>query len=171
MLKKRGCVMGLMAMKIATAPPLLKFFEEHGITLKDLVDTALEFYVPHPGVETKEKATVMLTEELFDAMQDPNIATLEYAAFKVQDDAEAGLIPGLTQEIFRGRPGLVADELIGIAIATYIAGARGVFEFTRFDQIKPGILKKLGAITNDAVGGLIAGISSNMYTRATRNAK
>ena len=159
-----------MAMNSVTTPPLLRFFEEHGITLKDLIDTALEFYVPHPGVETKEKAAVMLTEELLDAVQDPNIATLEYAAFKVQEDAEAGRIPGLTQEIFRGRPGLVADELIGIAIATYIAGARGVFEFTRFDQIKPGILKKLGAMTNDAVGGLIAGVSSNMYTRAIRNA-
>jgi alpha-ribazole phosphatase CobZ len=150
-------------------PPLLKFIEEKGITLKDLIDTALEFYVPHPGVETKEKAIKILTDELLDALQDPNIATLEYAAFKLQEDAEAGRIPGLTQEIFRGRPGLVADELIGLAIATYIAGARGVFEFTRFDQVKPGILKKLGAITNDAIGGLVAGVSSNMYTFALRN--
>jgi alpha-ribazole phosphatase CobZ len=156
-------------MKVQAELPLLRFLEKKGITLMDLVDTALEFYVPHPGVETKEKATAILTEELLDSLQDPNIATLEYAAFKLQEDAEAGLIPGLTQEVFRGRPGLVADELIGLAIATYIAGARGVFEFTRFDQVKPGILKKLGAITNDAIGGLIAGVSSNMYTQATRN--
>jgi phosphatidylglycerophosphatase A len=46
-----------------------------------------------------------------------------------------------------------------------------VFEFTRFDQAKPGILKNLGAMTNDAIGGLIAGVSSNMYTRAIRSAK
>ncbi|NLE03414.1 MAG: alpha-ribazole phosphatase CobZ [Crenarchaeota archaeon] len=152
-----------------TVPPLLKFFEKHNIYLEDLINTALEFYVPHPGVETKEKATEMLTEELMVSLQDPNIATLEYAAFKLQEDAEAGIIPGVTQEIFQGRPGLIADELIGIAIATYIAGAKGVFEFTRFDQIKPGILKKLGAITNDAIGGLVAGASSNMYTKALRN--
>jgi alpha-ribazole phosphatase CobZ len=156
-------------MKIEAELPLLRFLEKNGITLKDLVDTALEFYVPHPGVETKEKATKILTDELLDALQDPNIATLEYAAFKLQEDAEADRIPGLTQEIFRGRPGLVADELIGLAIASYIAGARGVFEFTRFDQVKPGILKKLGAITNDAIGGLVAGVSSNMYTFALRN--
>ena len=151
-------------------PPLLKYLEKHGITLKDLIDTALEFYVPHPGVETKEKATRILTEEFLDALQDVNVSTLEVAAFLVQEESEAGRIPGLTQEIFQGRPGLVADELIGLAIATYIAGARGVFEFTRFDQAKPGILKKLGALTNDAVGGLIAGVSSNMYTRAVREA-
>jgi alpha-ribazole phosphatase CobZ len=151
-------------------PPLLKFLQEHGITLKDLIDTALEFYVPHPGVETQEKAIQMLTEELLDALQDPNIAALEVAAFLVQKEAEAGRIPGLTKERFEGRPGLVADELIGLAIAGYIAGAKGVFEFTRFDQAKPGILKNLGAMVNDAIGGLVAGASSNMYTRAFRNA-
>lgn len=150
-------------------PPLLKFLEDQGITLKDLIDTASEFYVPHPGVETKHKAEKVLEKELLDSLRDPNIATLVYAAFKLQEDAEAGRIPGVTQEIFRGRPGLVADELIGIAVANYIAGARGVFEFTRFDQVKPGILKKLGAITNDAIGGLVAGASSNMYTQALRN--
>ena len=151
-------------------PPLLKYLEDHGITLKDMIDTALEFYVPHPGVETKEKATQMLTEEFLDALQDVNVSTLEVAAFRAQEDAEAGRIPGLTQERFQGRPGLVADELIGLAIAGYIAGARGVFEFTRFDQAKPGLLKRLGAISNDAIGGLVAGASSNMYTRALRNA-
>jgi phosphatidylglycerophosphatase A len=69
-----------------------------------------------------------------------------------------------------GRPGLVADELLGMTIANYIAGAKGIFEFIRFDQAKPGILKKLGPIVNDAVGGLIAGVSSNMYTKAISEA-
>ncbi len=152
------------------SPPLLKFLEKNGITLKDLIDTALEFYVPHPGVETKEKAEEFLREEFLDILSDVNISTLEIMCFRAQEDAEAGLIPGLTQERFRGRPGLVADELMGLAIANYIAGVKGIFEFTRFDQAKPGILKKLGAITNDGIGGLVAGVSSNMYTRAFRNA-
>jgi alpha-ribazole phosphatase CobZ len=149
-------------------PPLLTYLEEKGITMRDLLDTALEFYVPHPGVETKAKAEEILTEELTDALSDPNVSTLIVAAFLSQKAAENGQIPGLSKEYFEGRPGLVADELIGIAVATYIAGARGVFEFTRFDQAKPGVLKKLGPLTNDAIGGLVAGASSNMYTRATR---
>jgi alpha-ribazole phosphatase CobZ len=150
--------------------PMLNYLKDHGITLQDLIDTALEFYVPHPGVENKEIATAILTEEFHDVLADPNIAALEVAAFQVQQEADAGRVPGLTQEYFRGRPGLVADELIGIAIATYIAGAKGVFEFVRFDQAKPGILKRLGPMTNDAIGALIAGVSSNMYTRALRDA-
>ena len=169
MLKKKLAVsLWLISMNAEIKPPLLKYLEEKGVSLRDLLDTALEFYVPHPGVETKEKAEQILREEFLDALQDVNISTLIVAAYRAQEDAEAGLIPGLTQERFQGRPGLVADELIGLAISGYIAGARGVFEFTRFDQAKPGILKKLGAISNDAIGGLVAGVSSNMYTRAFR---
>jgi len=148
--------------------PLLKYLGEKGIMLKDLMDTALEMFVPHPGVETKEKAAEILEEEFLDALSDVNVSCLEVACFRLEEDAKAGLVPGLTKERFMGRPGLVTDELLGMTIANYIAGARGIFEFVRFDKEKPGILKNLGPISNDAVGGLIAGVSSNMYTRALR---
>jgi alpha-ribazole phosphatase CobZ len=148
--------------------PMLEWLEQHCITMQDLVEAALEMYVPHPGIETPQKAAKVLEEEIIVALSDPNVATLITAAFHAQDDAEKGLIPGLTVEYFMGRPGLVADELIGIAISTYIAGAKGMFEYVRFDQTKPGILKRLGPLTNDPIGALIAGASSNMYTRAVK---
>jgi len=75
-------------------PPLLKYLEQKGITLNDLVDTALELFVPHPGVETAEKAAAVLREEFLDALSDVNVSTLEVAAFRAQEDAERGLIPG-----------------------------------------------------------------------------
>jgi alpha-ribazole phosphatase CobZ len=156
-------------MKKAT-PPLLTFLEKKGITLQSLIDCAIEMYVPHPGMETAQKATELLKEEFLDALNDVNVSILEYAAFNAQEAAENGLIPGLTQERFRGRPGPVADEILGLAIATYIGGTRGVFEYVRFDQAKPGILKSLGSITNDAIGALVAGVSSNVYTRAIKAA-
>ena len=149
-------------------PPLLRYLEERGVTLKDLIDTALELFVPHPGVETREKAAEILREEFLDALSDVNVSCLEVACFRTEEDARAGLVPGLSKERFMGRPGLVTDELLGMTIANYIAGARGIFEFIRFDKEKPGILKELGPISNDAVGGLVAGVSSNMYTRALR---
>jgi len=148
--------------------PLLKYLEERGIRLKDLVDTALELFVPHPGVETKETAAEILEEEFLDALSDVNVSCLEVACFRAEEDANAGMVPGLTKERFMGRPGLVADELLGMTIATYVAGARGIFEFIRFDKDKPGILKTLGPIVNDGIGGLVAGVSSNMYTNALR---
>ncbi len=152
-------------------PALLEYLEQKDISLKALVDAALELYVPHPGVETVEKATAVLKEEFLDILSDVNVSTLLVAAFRAQEDAENELIPGLTKERFLGRPGLVADEVLGLAIAGYIAGTRGIFEYTRFDQTKPGILKKLGPITNDAIGALVASASSNMYTKALRKMK
>lgn len=154
-------------MKPAHTPPLLGYLEDHGIRLDDLIATALGLYVPHPGVETRQKAVKFLKEEFYRALSDVNVSCLIVACFRAEEDAVAGLIPSLTKERFLGRPGLVADELLGITIASYIAGAKGMFEFVRFDQKKPGILKKLGPIVNDAIGGLVAGVSSNMYTRAT----
>jgi len=155
----------------AKAPPLLEYLEGKGISLEALVESALELFVPHPGLETEETAVKMFREEFLDTLSDVNVSTLVVACFRAQEDAEKGLIPGLSQERFNGRPGLVADELLGLAIANYIAGVRGIFEFTRFDQAKPGILRKLGPLTNDAIGGLVAGVSSNVYTRAFRNSK
>ena len=149
-------------------PPLLRYLEERGVSLKDLVETALELFVPHPGVEDREKATSIILGEFKEALRDVNVSTLVVACYRAEEDAKAGLIPNLTKERFLGRPGLVTDELLGMTIANYIAGAKGIFEFVRFDQTKPGILKKLGPITNDAVGGLVAGCSSNMYSQATR---
>jgi alpha-ribazole phosphatase CobZ len=149
-------------------PPLLGYLEKKGITLESLVDSALEMYVPHPGVETEEKATQQFKEEFLDALSDVNVSTLIVAAFLAQEEAENCRIPGLTKERFLGRPGLVADELIGLAIANYIGGARGMFEFVRFDQAKPGILKQLPPLTNDAIGALVAGVSSNVYTKALK---
>jgi len=149
-------------------PALLQYLEERGIALNDLIETSMGLFVPHPGVETKEEACRIITEEFNDALSDVNVSCMVVACYRAEEDARAGLVPGLTRERFSGRPGLVADELLGMTIANYIAGARGIFEFIRFDQNKPGILSKLGPITNDAVGGLVAGCSSNMYSRALR---
>jgi alpha-ribazole phosphatase CobZ len=149
-------------------PALLRYLEDRGVALNDLVQTAMELFVPHPGVESREDAERIITGEFKDALSDVNVSCMVVACYRAEEDARAGLIPGLTRERFSGHPGLVADELLGMTIANYIAGARGIFEFIRFDQNKPGILSKLGPITNDAIGGLVAGCSSNMYSQALR---
>ena len=147
--------------------PLIQRLEERGITLKDLMNTALELFVPHPGVETREKASKLLEKGFARALSDANIAALVMAGLRLEEDGRRGLIPGVSEKTFKKDPMfLVADETIGMAIANYIAGSRGVFEYTRFDKTKPGILKKLGPVSDDVIAGLIGGVSSNMYARA-----
>ena len=68
---------------------------------------------------------------------------LEVACFRAEKNARTGLVQGLTKERFLGRSGLVTDELLEMTIANYNAGARGIFEFIRFDKEKPGISRKL----------------------------
>ena len=86
-------------------PPLLKYLEQKDISLKSLIHCALEMYVPHPGIETAEKAKEMLREEFLDVLGDVNVSILLVMAFRAQEDAEKGLVPGLTQERFKGQAG------------------------------------------------------------------
>ncbi len=151
--------------------PLLKYLEDHGVTLKDLLDTALELFIPHPGIETREKAAELFKAGFYEALTDVNVSVLEVACFRAEEDAQAGKIPLLPIEQFKRRPGLIVDELLGMTIANYIGGARAIFEFIRYDQSKPGILRKLGPIANDAISGLISGVSSRIYSGALEKQK
>jgi len=55
-----------------------------------------------------------------------------------------------------------------MAIAEYIGGTKARFEFVRYDTKKPGILGRLGPFVDDVICGLIAGVSSQMYTEALK---
>lgn len=167
--KKTGLVTSLK--KRFDNLPLLKFLEDHGVTLKELLDTALEMHIPHPGIETRERATELFKIGFYEALTDVNVSVLEVACFRAEEDGQSGLIPLLPAEQFKGRPGLIVDEYLGMTIANYIAGARGIFEYLRYDQVKPGILRKLGPIANDAISGLLAGVSSLVYSGAFEKQK
>ncbi|MEM2125027.1 MAG: bifunctional adenosylcobinamide hydrolase/alpha-ribazole phosphatase CbiS [Candidatus Methanosuratincola sp.] len=144
--------------------PLLSRLGERGITMDDLVETALEMYVPHPKF-TRERAKKIFERHLFEIMSDVNISALVMAAFRMNEDGERGLLPGVDKMSFEGDPVyLVADEILGISIALQIAGYYGLFEFYRFDRKKPGILRRLPPFVDDAIGALIAGASSRMYS-------
>ncbi|MDH5806600.1 MAG: alpha-ribazole phosphatase CobZ [Candidatus Methanomethylicaceae archaeon] len=144
--------------------PLLKRLEERGIFLEDLISTAMEMYVSHSSF-SKEKAKEIFEKILIETMNDINVASLIMAALRINEDGKKGLIPNLSAEDFeKDIVNLVADEILGISISMYIAGYNGLFEFYRFDRNKPGILKKLPPFIDDAIGSLLAGVSSKMYS-------
>jgi len=152
--------------KIAANRPLIRRLEERGITFESLVEAALELLSYHPSMGSRERVIQTLRECLEEALSDVNVAALVLAGLRLDDDGKAGLIPGLTSETYAGDPvSLLADEILGMDVANYIAGSRGIFEFVRFDKAKPGILRRLGPFLDDVVGGVIAGASSNMYTK------
>ena len=151
---------------------LLERLRERGITLEDMVNTGLEIFVPHPGVESRERAAEMLREELLELVSDVNVCSLVLAGLRLDEDAKRGLIPGLAASSYSKDPVfLMADEVLGMSIANYAAGTLGLFEYMRFDRAKPGLLRRLGPFADDVVGALIASASSRMYSSALRSSR
>jgi len=145
---------------------MMKLLEDAGISEEELISTAMQLYVPHPGVENKEIAQQVFRRELKLALSDPNLCILLYAGILLEKEGYKGNLPGISREIFKKDPTfLIIDEVIGMSIAKYIGGYKGMFEYVRFDQSKPGILSKLGPFMDDVIAGLIGGVSANMYTR------
>ena len=141
--------------------------KSRGITVDDIVSSAFELYFPHPGVETRERAEAVFRRELDLALSDPNLAILIYAGVLLESEGEKENLPNLRQSDYEcDLTCLIADEVLGMSIAKYIGGYKGVFDYVRYDKAKPGILGTLGPFMDDVIGGLIGGVSSNMYTRA-----
>jgi len=140
---------------------------EAGISIDDVVSSALELYVPHPGVETKNKAEKVFRRELDIALSDPNLCLLIYAGVLLEAEGKRGNLPNMRSSDYeRDLTYLIADEVLGMSIAKYVGGYKGTFDYVRYDKAKPGILGTLGPFMDDVIAGLIGGVSANMYTRA-----
>jgi alpha-ribazole phosphatase CobZ len=145
---------------------IMKVLEEAGLSEDVLVSSAMELFVPHPGVENRDIAKQVFKRELKLALSDPNLSILLYAGMLLEKEGEKGELPGMNKKTFdKDLTFLIVDEVIGMSIAKYISGDKGIFEYVRFDKLKPGILSKLGPFMDDVVAGLIGGASANMYSR------
>ncbi|VVB70395.1 Phosphatidylglycerophosphatase A [uncultured archaeon] len=141
-----------------------------GIGEDEIVSAAMELYFPHPGVETRDKAEARFKQEMAIALSDPNLALLIYAGVLLESEGEKCNLPNLKAcDYDNDLTCLIADEVLGLAIAKYIGGYKGLFDYVRYDKAKPGILARLGPFMDDVVAGLIGGVSANMYTRAAQD--
>ncbi len=148
------------------ARSIMSVLEDAGISEENLVSSAMELYVPHPGVENREIAERVFKRELKLSLSDPNLCILLYAGILLEKEGKKGGLPGMSKETFeKDLTYLIVDEVIGMSIAKYISGDKGIFEYVRFDKLKPGILSKLGPFMDDVIAGLIGGASANMYSR------
>jgi alpha-ribazole phosphatase CobZ len=136
-----------------------KRLEARGVGMEAILEAAMVLYVPH-GVSSPE-AEGRIGAKIRKAMQDPNVSSLLIGAMLLEDELyrKRGDSEIADDPVF-----LLSDEIIGMAIAEYIGGTCARFEFTRYDQKKPGILSCLGPFMDDAVAGLIAGCTSRFYS-------
>ena len=116
-----------------------------------------------PWVLKKENKTKKLNTVLYNIIQSLKLIALflypvmPETANKIY--SQIGLERDVLKEDYKKDPvHLIADEMLGIQIASYIGGSRALFEFERFDKMKPGILKNLPPFLDDVIGGLVSGV-------------
>jgi alpha-ribazole phosphatase CobZ len=141
---------------------IVERLEGMGIGIPSIVDAAMVLYVSH-GIPPEE-AQGIIAGKLEKAMTDPNVSSLLLAAVLLEEElCSRNPDTGIRNDpVF-----LLSDEIIGMAIAEYLGGTCARFEFTRYDQKKPGILSRLGPFLDDAVAGLIAGCTARLYTECS----
>ena len=127
---------------------------KHGLTIDNLVETGFALYVSAEESGREEEGRKRLREQLVAQISDPNVSLMLVAASQLdgmiassEDDSH-----GLKEDPAH----LVADELIGMCIAEYIAGKRGLFNYIRYDREKPGVIGDLPPFMDDAIGALVA---------------
>ena len=116
-------------MKIKTMEERLR---EIGITLDALVEAGMEMYICDPEIGNHDAVAGLLREEILHSFNDINICAIIIAGIRLEEEGREGLIPGLSKEGYQKDPvHLIADEILGIQLATYIAGTRALFARTR----------------------------------------
>ncbi|HIQ02972.1 MAG TPA: hypothetical protein EYH40_00970 [Desulfurococcales archaeon] len=139
---------------------------EYGIKLSDIVDAALELFIPHSSSNSGRSVREVLEGEVRRVLDDVNVASLVIAALKLHEIASLNLLPGMEAKEYNGDPvRLVADEILGLALALYLNGWNAVFEYYRYDTRKPGIISKLPPFVDDIVSALIGGVTSRIYSK------
>lgn len=138
--------------------------DELGAGPEEMWAAARELYIPDPSWEL-ERIKAMFMRHLSVLRKDINVNAMVYAAISMEEMGNRDEMYGLDDGRFRQDPvHLVADELLGIALAEYVAGTKGLFEYVRYDKKKPGILSTLGPFLDDIVASLIGSIMSRIYT-------
>jgi len=132
-----------------------------GVDLDAMVDAGFALYVGDDCEQAVRKLKGKFRDLLEKNLKDPNIGLLIAAAVHLDQ-----IVSSESSSIFRSSKDpavLVADELIGMSIAEYIAGKKGLFNYVRYDKAKPGVLAKLSPFLDDAVAALVAGSMTKLF--------
>ncbi|MDH3365187.1 MAG: alpha-ribazole phosphatase CobZ [Thermoplasmata archaeon] len=139
----------------------ISILTRHGIELEDLVETGFRLYVSTAGNDDIAAARNRLRDLLSRYLEDSNVWLMIAAASYLDELISSG---GDEASSLSDDPAsLVADELIGMSIAEYIAGKKGLFNYVRYDREKPGVIGDLPPFMDDAVGALVAASMTRVF--------
>lgn len=131
--------------------------EKIDVTIQDLEECAFALVVPSSldNKKNREKFRVLTKRYLADV----NVLSLLWAGYLLHEKFKKE-----KPEINKEDPvNLVADEILGLNIANYIAGTNAIFNFYKYDNEKPGVLSQLEPMLDDIIGGFVAGIMTKLF--------
>ncbi|MCC7553338.1 MAG: phosphatidylglycerophosphatase A [Methanobacteriaceae archaeon] len=137
---------------------ILDYFVSEGILIGDLVEAGFELC---EGIEVTDELKDKLYQQILKSLTDINVIALLMAAIRTEEDFSNGRLREV--DVSEDPAYLYTDEVLGMAISNQIAGTKAIFNFTRYDKAKPGIIYGLGPMVDDIFAGLIAGSMSKIF--------
>jgi alpha-ribazole phosphatase CobZ len=134
-----------------------------GHNIEELVELFLKVYrqSPIPGVPEdaiREEACKLLKQ----FFRDPNVWSFLIASRELDLHGSSGTIPGLSEEEFaEDSKKIVADELLGMSLATYLAGSKAVLSMYWVEKLKESRVVehwKSNMFEDDIISALIASL-------------
>jgi adenosylcobinamide hydrolase len=142
----------------------LQLLDEVGVTVDNMWEAANALIFPNESWSEEFLKERFITK-LRSLRQDVNVTSLIYAAILIDDAGNRNEIFGLDNDRFKEDPvHLLADEVLGIGLAEFLTGTKGLFEYIRYDKKKPGVLGELGPFLDDIVASLIGSVMSMIYS-------
>ena len=142
----------------------LRHLAIRGITYDDMWECVRQMNALDPAWD-ESAIRKRFENKLEQLAKDVNVNALLTAAMVLEEKGRYGQLYGLPEARYQEDPvHLLADELLGIALAEYIGGTKCLFEDIRYDKKKPGILSKLGPFMDDIVASLIGSTMSVIYS-------
>lgn len=136
---------------------IIDYIRDNGVEVDDLVQAGFELLV---GIEETPELRLELRNQILKSLKDVNVIALVMAGIRLEGDFNRQRIAGV--DVYNDPAYLYADEVLGMAIANHIAGTKAIFNFKRYDEEKPGIIRGLGPILDDIFAGIVAGCMSKI---------
>ena len=146
--------------------PLTRRLEERGITVEKM--TTL-FSQIRPILRENPKKRKQFTKELEQVLSDQNIAALVIAGLRLDEDANAGLIPENPANEY-GR-NFVLSKILQKAVIDYMAKEETPYRYVRPDYLSSTFADKMGWFTRSVLSAVMYSVYSNVVADQSKKQK
>jgi len=137
--------------------PLTRRLEERGITVENM--TTL-FSQIRPILRENPEKQRQFTKELEQVLSDQNIAGLVIAGLRLDEDANAGLIPENPANEY-GR-NFVLSKMLQKAVTDYMGKEETPYRYVRSDYLSSTFTDKMGFFTRSILSAVMYSVYSNV---------